>query len=126
VIAYMDTHVAVWLYAGIVERLSTAARREIEERDLRISPMVLVEFQYLYERKRIEVEPAAIAAYLQSTFGISICDFPFPAVAHAALKVDWTSDPFDRLIVAQAQANSHSPLVTADSQIRRHYRRAVW
>ena len=33
-VAYLDTHVAAWLFAGEVARLSTAARRVIEEADL--------------------------------------------------------------------------------------------
>jgi PIN domain nuclease of toxin-antitoxin system len=88
--------------------------------------MVLLEFQYLYERKRISVEPIAVAAYLNTTFGVSLCSFPFPAVAMSALSIAWTSDPFDRIIVAQAQANDRATLVTADSDIRKHYARAAW
>jgi PIN domain nuclease of toxin-antitoxin system len=124
--AYLDTHVAVWLHAGLVEKLSAEARRQIEANDLLLSPMVLLEFQYLYERKRISVEPLPLYSYLHSTFGINLCAFPFPAVATSALELQWTSDPFDRIIVAQAQANGASRLITADSQIRRHYSRATW
>jgi len=123
---YLDTHVAVWLHAGDVGRLSTEAKRQIEGNDLLISPMVLLELQYLYDRKRIRVEPVPLQSYLNSTFGITICDFPFPAVSLAALPIDWTSDPFDRLIVAQAIANHDAPLITSDTKIRRHYKQAVW
>jgi PIN domain nuclease of toxin-antitoxin system len=123
---YLDTHICVWLHAGLVERLSTAAAREIEENDLLISPMVLLEFQYLYERKRVLVESNPLYAYLNSTFGIELCRFPFPAIAGSALSLNWTSDPFDRIIVAQARANGLRGLVTADLQIRHHYERAVW
>ncbi len=35
------------------------------------------------------------------------------------------SDPFDRLIVANAKARN-APLVTKDERIRRHYSSAVW
>ncbi len=34
-------------------------------------------------------------------------------------------DSFDRVIVAQAEANA-APLVTKDLTIRQHYARAVW
>ncbi|MBZ5576047.1 MAG: type II toxin-antitoxin system VapC family toxin [Acidobacteriia bacterium] len=124
--AYLDTHVAVWLHDGLVERLSAAAKREIENNDLLISPMVLLEFQYLRERKRIRVDAGELYAYLNATFGIGLCTVPFPAVAQEALSVTWTADPFDRIIVAQAQSNRAAPLVTADVQIRRNYERAVW
>lgn len=123
---YLDTHVAVWMHAGLVNRLSTEAKRQIEANDLLISPMVLLELQCLFERKRIRVEPVSLQSYLNSTFGIAVCDFPFPAIALASLTIDWTSDPFDRLIVAQAIANHDAPLITADAKIRRHYEQSVW
>ena len=53
--AYLDTHVAVWLHAGLIEKLSLEAKRQIEANDLLLSPMVLLEFLYLYERERIAV-----------------------------------------------------------------------
>jgi len=124
--AYLDTHVAVWLHDGLVERLSSASKKAIEENDLLISPMVLLEFQYLYERKRVRYEAGALYLYLNSTFGIALCNFPFPSVAQEALSVNWAADPFDRVIVAQARANHSAALITADTQIRRHYERAVW
>jgi len=43
-----------------------------------------------------------------------------------ALPLDWSRDPFDRIIVAQAIANHDAVLLTADAHIRSHYRRAVW
>jgi len=88
--------------------------------------MVLLEMQYLYERKRVAVEPVSLFTYLNSTFGIGLCDYPFPAVALEAVGIDWTGDPFDRIIVAQANANRLSALITADTLIRRHYAQAVW
>ena len=69
---YLDTHVAVWLHAGDVGRLSAEAKRRIEANDLLVSPIVLLELQYLYERKRIRVEPVPLQTYLNSTFGIKI------------------------------------------------------
>ncbi len=125
-IAYLDTHAAVWLHAGLVDRLSTEAKRRIEDRDLLLSPMALLELQYLYERKRIAVDAISAFGYLNSTLGIALCGFPFPAVARAAAETDWTSDPFDRIVVGQAKANHNALLITADSEIRRHYSNAVW
>jgi PIN domain nuclease of toxin-antitoxin system len=118
--------VAVWLHAGLLERISAMAKREIEDNDLLLSPMVLLEMEYLYRRKRIAVEPVALFSYLNTTFGIGLCDYPFPAVTLAAIGVGWTDDPFDRIIVAQAAANHDAPLITADAEIRRHYKPAVW
>ena len=123
---YLDTHVCVWLYDGLVDHLTMEAKRRIEDNELLISPMVLLEFQYLVESKRIGIDPLRIYGYLNATFGIALCNLPFSVVANEALSVGWTRDPFDRVIVAQAAANSQSRLITADREIRQHYSRAAW
>ena len=125
-IAYLDTHAAVWLHDGLVERLSTEAKRRIEASDLLISPIVLLELRYLFDRQRIGVEPMPMYAYLQATFGVGLCSYAFPAIVLEALQCGWTKDPFDRLIVAHAAANHGSALITADTVIRKHYAGAVW
>jgi len=38
----------------------------------------------------------------------------------------WTSDPFDRMIIAHASVNRASPLITRDRSIRLHCANAVW
>ena len=126
VIAYLDTQVIVWLCQKRLEKLPSAAIAAIEESELLISPMVLVELQYLYELKRI-VQPAqALVRQLESQIGLLICDHPFPAVAQAALFEKWTRDPFDRMIVAHAKSNAYSQLVTSDGKIRENCSNAIW
>ena len=89
VIAYLDTHAAVWLHDGLVERLSAEAKRRIEASDLLISPMVLLELQYLFDRQRTGVEPMPMYAYLQATFGVGLCSYAFPGIVlEAAMWVD--------------------------------------
>jgi len=124
--AYLDTHVALWLHDGLVELLSAEAKKQIEANDLLLSPMTLLELHYLYKRKRCRAAATAVCDYLATRFGVALCGYPFPAVALEATAIDWTSDPFDRIIVAQAQANGGAMLITADRLIRRNYRRAVW
>lgn len=46
-------------------------------------------------------------------------------VARRALTMDWTRDPFDRLIVSQASLRE-APLVTKDSDISKNYSGAFW
>ena len=48
-ICYIDTQVAVWLAEANLARISQKALSLIEIADLRISPMAVVEFEYLYE-----------------------------------------------------------------------------
>ncbi len=124
--AYLDTHVIVWLHDGLIERLSEEAKRQIESNDLLISPMALLELQYLFDRKRIGIEPMRIYAYVHTTFAVTLCSFPFPAIAMEALGCGWTRDPFDRLIAAHAKANREAVLITADTEIRQHYSAAKW
>ena len=125
-IAYLDTHAAVFLHDGLLEEFSSEAKRQLEANDLLISPMVLLEFSYLFKRKKIGVDAKALFTALNTTFGVALCPFPFAGVAHEALDMEWTQDPFDRLIVAQAQVNHEAKLITRDRLIRRHYGNAVW
>ena len=123
---YLDTQVVVWLCEGQAEKLTPAARQAIEASELAISPMVLLELQYLFEIKRIVKGPLALIEQLQTLIGLKISDHPFPAVAHAALSETWTRDPFDRMIVAQARSDSYAGLVSSDEKIRQNYSRTIW
>jgi PIN domain nuclease of toxin-antitoxin system len=125
-IAYLDTHVAVFLHDGLIEEFSSEAKRQLEANDLLISPMVLLEFGYLFKRKKIGVDAKAVFTALNTSFGVALCPFPFTGIAHEALDVDWTQDPFDRLIVAHARVNHQAKLITRDKLIRQNYGNAVW
>ena len=46
---YLDTHVVIWLYQKDEQRISRLARELIESSDLLVSPMVLLELEYLFE-----------------------------------------------------------------------------
>lgn len=123
---YLDTHVVVWLYTGHVDRLSKKARRLIEDdAELMISPMVVLELEYLHEIERLAVGGRDIVHGLATQIGLQTCRLPFPDVIDAAIDQGWTRDPFDRLIVAQAVAAA-SPLLTKDATIRRHCKLARW
>lgn len=125
-LAYLDTHIAIWLHAGLTEKLTKEAQRQIDKCDLLISPMVYLELDYMFRRERVRYEPSRVFADLSGTFGITMCPFPFPAIAVAAVDFGWTTDPFDRLIVAHAKANQNAKLITADEKIRKNYDYAVW
>jgi PIN domain nuclease of toxin-antitoxin system len=124
-VAYLDTHVAAWLFAGDGTRLSAAARAAIEEDDLLISPAVVLELQYLYETKRVADKAELVVDDLRHRLSIRVCDLPFPDVARRALTLSWTRDPFDRLIVAQAAVRD-AKLVTKDRALRKRYGASVW
>ena len=122
---FLDTHVVVWLYAGEVDRLPAEARRMIEEQDLLISPMVILELQYLRETGRLTVEAHRVVAALAKTLGLQTCEWGFSQVVLEALAQVWTRDPFDRIIVAHASARN-LPLLTKDDVILANYKKAFW
>jgi len=122
---YLDTHVVVWLYAGLTDHLSPQAIELIESNRLAISPMVQLELQYLQEIGRINAESALIIASLGYSIGLEICQIPFIQVVTESISQTWTRDPFDRLIVAQAHAGKRT-LLTKDKTILTNYPQAIW
>ena len=124
-VAHLDTHIVVWLYAGEVERLPREVHAHLETHDLQISPAVVLELQYLFEVRRVAEPAQSVVTALEGSLGLTVSTLSFQRVVATAVEQIWTRDPFDRLIVAQAQAEGVS-LVTADKLIRKHYARALW
>ncbi len=122
---YLDTHVALWLYAGEAARISKRAALAINREPLALSPVVLLELQYLREIGRVTVAPDTVAADLGRRIGLAVHDRSLESLVRHALDLDWTRDPFDRLIVAQAKLDG-AALITTDANVRRHYAKAVW
>jgi PIN domain nuclease of toxin-antitoxin system len=123
---YLDTHVVAWLYATGAEGLSPRAAEIIDASDdLRISPMVRLELQYLFEIGRVGEPAVTVVDALAGTAGLTVCDAPFGGVVHEAEKLTWTRDPFDRMIVAHAALHA-APLVTKDQTLHAHYANAMW
>jgi PIN domain nuclease of toxin-antitoxin system len=48
------------------------------------------------------------------------------AIMGSALRLKWTREPGDRIIVANATANNEAPLVTSDRRIHERYPNAIW
>lgn len=122
---YLDTHVVVWLYAGLVEKLSQPARVLINEHEIEISPIVRLELQYLHEIGRVTEDANVVVADLSSRIGLNVCKKRFNAIIGRAIGLSWTRDPFDRLIVANADLNDNI-LVSKDQDILDHYHHARW
>jgi PIN domain nuclease of toxin-antitoxin system len=125
-IAYLDTNVVVWLAQGAVTRFGPRVQQLLERADLLISPMVLIELEYLYEVHRIKLSSQDIHVKLQHEIGVRVCDLAFPSIASMATAEKWTRDPFDRVIVAHAKANGLASLISADQQIQKNYPRTIW
>jgi len=46
---YLDTHIVVWLYTGLLEKFSQSIQTILNENEILISPIVRLELAYLYE-----------------------------------------------------------------------------
>lgn len=124
-LTFLDTHVVAWLYSGFDELLSSSALDAMDEATLRISPMVVLELEYLHEIGRLSLGGDAIATALAAERGIQRDPHPFGSVVREALTQTWTRDPFDRMIAAHAVAAGGS-LVTKDERMLANVTAAIW
>ena len=124
--AYLDTNVALRLALGDIRKITKPAQQAMERYDLLISPMALLELQYLFEIGRLAAPASQVLAHLQETVGLAVCTLPFPEIARAACNESWTRDAFDRMIVAHARYAPNAPLITSDTNIHDHYKHAIW
>ena len=76
-VVYLDTHIVVWLYAGLTEKLTDIAKKTIEGCDALISQFIRLELQYLFEIARIRVKPEIIVKDLAKTINLKVSDYPF-------------------------------------------------
>ncbi len=124
-LVYLDTHVVVWLYDALTDRLSRVAAEAIEENDLIVSWIVELELQFLHEIGRLRVKPAEIIKHLSAQIGLRLSDTGLERIIRAAAGMDWTRDVFDRLIAAESAAMD-IPLITKDRAIRAHHKLSIW
>lgn len=124
-IVHLDTNIVIWLYSGYVQQLSDIAKQTIEANDLTISPMVVLEVSYLYEIGRLKDPASIIMNDLYDRIGLTVDTTSFPLVVDNAVQIQWTRDPFDRLITAQAAVYQNT-LLTKDDVILRNYSKALW
>lgn len=123
---YLDTHVVTDLgRSRDVQKLDKEARRLLNaDNDRRVSPIIRLELEILFEIGRIKVPPDEILEALAEDLDLRVCGRPFADIARAAASERWTRDPFDRIIVAQARI-AKAPLITRDTTIQSHYGKAI-
>ncbi|MES2504645.1 MAG: PIN domain-containing protein [Myxococcota bacterium] len=123
---YLDTHVVVMLHEAWTEQIPAKVRKLIETSErILISPMVQLELEYLFELKKMDLNPTELLNHLADDIALEVCSLPFKIVAAKAAKQHWTRDPFDRIITAQAAVDG-LPLLTKDRLILDNYEHAVW
>jgi PIN domain nuclease of toxin-antitoxin system len=106
----LDTHALVWLGAG-----HRRARSLHDRGRLCVSPASLLEIQYLIEAGRLRLRARSLDALVADPRWM----LDDPAAAgwfRKACDIDWTRDPFDRLLVAHARIRNWR-LATADDHL---------
>ena len=122
--AHLDTHVAIWLVMGAKKRLR-GVERSLRRAALFVSPVVVVEMEFLREIGRINEPVEKIMEILTEDHGVQQARGELADVGREARLLGWTRDPFDRFIVAYAIADG-ATLFTADATIREHCPLARW
>lgn len=120
----IDTHVAISLFSGQVQHLSKQAQRLLETSPRRLSPIVILELEMLSEIGRVKSNPRTIIDFLKRELDIQESMERLSEVIRHALPLQFTRDPFDRLIVAHADL-LNAPLITFDARLLEHYARAL-
>jgi PIN domain nuclease of toxin-antitoxin system len=121
---FIDTHIAIWLYENLTDLLTADEKEAIEKEEISISPIILLEIEYLYDIGRIKKNTKSIIKYLSDKIGLEIDKNDFYKIVEISIKEKWTRDPFDRIIVSQAKLKD-SYLITHDRKMKNNYSKVV-
>jgi PIN domain nuclease of toxin-antitoxin system len=114
--ALLDTHYLLWILLDLpkVDEFPWLERY----RPWGVSPASLLEVQFLSEVGRLEVRQPEFVDAVSSDPRFVLDDVPFERMIRHALPLDWTRDPFDRMLAAHSSAR-RVPLCTLDRRMRR-------
>ena len=116
--ALLDTHFLLWIVLD-VPRVDEFDWLE-KYRPWGVSPVSLLEIQFLAEVGRLEVRSAEFTEALGADRRFAIDEVPLLSLVEAALPLSWTRDPFDRLLAAHSEAR-RAPLCTLDPELLEHH-----
>lgn len=115
----LDTHFLVWMVTKS-ERLGDYPWLS-KYAPWGISPVTLLEIQYLAEIGRLSVVNPEFTYKILQDERFIVDEISLVALMKAALELVWTRDPFDRLISAHSAAR-RVPLCTVDRTIVKNHR----
>ena len=116
--ALLDTHFLIWV---VLQSQRLSAFPWIERyRPWSVSPVSLLEVQYLSEIGRLEVRNPEFTEAILGDRRFVVDEVPLLSLIRHALELSWTRDPFDRLLAAHSDAR-RVPLCTTDRTIRAHH-----
>ena len=115
----MDTHFLLWAVLDLprMDEFPWLQRY----RPWGVSPVSLLELQFLSEVGRLEVRHVEFLEALGRDRRFIIDEVPLLALVTQALPLSWTRDPFDRLLAAHSAAR-RTPLCTLDRRLREEHR----
>jgi PIN domain nuclease of toxin-antitoxin system len=111
----LDTHFLIWLALGS-RRLAEFPWIE-RYRPWGVSPVSFLEIQFLGEIGRLSVRNPEFVDTVMSDSRFTVDDIATVTLVRHALRLDWTRDPFDRLLVAHSAARRVA-FCTTDRLIR--------
>jgi len=124
----LDTHMWLWM-VNSPEKFSPTARRHIlkEENELVLSAVSTWEIAIKYSLKKLPLpeHPDEFVPRLLATTRVSPMAIQVRHTLRVAELPRHHSDPFDRLLIAQAQLESLS-ILTVDKQFRQYDVNIVW
>jgi PIN domain nuclease of toxin-antitoxin system len=114
----LDTHFLLWI---VLESARLDAYPWLDDyRPWGVSPVSLLEIQFLGEIGRVEVRQPQFLDALTADPRFDVDEPSFLGVIRRALDSDWTRDPFDRLLAAHSTAR-RVPLCTVDRVLLREH-----
>jgi PIN domain nuclease of toxin-antitoxin system len=114
----LDTHFLIWALVNS-PRLTEFPWLN-DHRPWAISPVSFLEIQFLGEVGKIEVESLGLIERVETDPRFMTDDISTVVLIEHALPLDWTRDPFDRLLAAHSSAR-RLPLCTTDQLLRRRH-----
>ena len=114
----LDTHFLIWILLG--SRRLKRFPWILRHRPWGVSPVSMLEIKFLAEVGRLRLEAPRFFETLEADPRFVVDEPPLVAVVRHALGLEWTRDPFDRLLAAHS-AVRRVPLCTTDEHLRRHH-----
>ena len=114
----LDTHFLIWVVLR-VPRLDAFDWLE-RHRPWGVSPISLLEVKFLAEVGKLEVRHPEFTEAVGKDPRFVVDEVPLLPLVRRAMELDWTRDPFDRLLVAHSLAR-RVPFCTLDRTIREHH-----
>jgi PIN domain nuclease of toxin-antitoxin system len=126
--ALLDTHAFLW-WATDDPQLSQNARNIIRDPDNRLSFSIVSAWEILLKARvgRLPI-PGDVGDFVEVRIGrydLALLELQFRHLVRSYHLPRHHRDPFDQILVAQAQVEN-LPLISGDAQIRRYDVKVIW